>query len=364
MNILQLSSYYYPSVGGVEQYVKGISEALSKEHEITVFSQAIETRSSKETLNHVKIVRFWSPLRLRRSYVTTQLLPPLLKGNWDVVHLHVHFPWAESLLLPLVSMRRISLVVTVHNFFSNHRGIRFFENSVTKRLLKKAHSIITTTEEYALCLNKVLGREVKVLPYFIDSKQFKHLENADLKKYQPYLLTVASLEKYHYYKGVDILLKSFLRIRASFPNLNLLVIGEGDLKEKYFTWVKKHNLEPAVHFLGYRPQEELPLFYSMAEGFVLPSLHTESFGLVLIEAQACGTPIICSDLVGVRGLNPHQELICKPGDEESLVGCLNALLQKRDYKEMALKRSAIIGAKYAKERHISELKLVYQTVAR
>lgn len=178
------------------------------------------------------------------------------------------------------------------------------------------------------------------------------------------IIFVGGLDRQHYFKGVKVLLKAFKRITVSncpplirgddsaeggvrgveenvlplrpsgAPPLikgryKLLMVGDGDLRPYYEKLAADLGIKNNVIFTGWVKNEELPRYYNLADIFVLPSTaRTESFGIVIAEAQACGLPVIVSNWPGSRETLKEGEtgLLVKPGDIDDLAEKLLRLL--------------------------------------
>ena len=145
-------------------------------------------------------------------------------------------------------------------------------------------------------------------------------------------------------KGVLDLLKSFQMLAREQSNLGLLLVGSGEAEKKYKDFCQE-NILKNVFFAGFVHQEELPLYYAIADIFVLPT-HSDPWGLVLNEAMACKLPVISSDVAGAAcNLIQHGEngYIFKKGDIRQLAVYLKDLLSdERKSFSMGLKSSEII----------------------
>lgn len=143
------------------------------------------------------------------------------------------------------------------------------------------------------------------------------------------IIFVGGLDDQHFFKGVPVLLESFETISKKFPEARLLVVGDGNLKLKFKELAKSLNLESKVNFVGWVNNDALPDYYRLADVFVLPSTEsTESFGIVVAEAQACGLPVIVSDWPGVRSTlaDGQTGLLVRPKDAQDLSDKLIQLL--------------------------------------
>jgi glycosyltransferase involved in cell wall biosynthesis len=119
--------------------------------------------------------------------------------------------------------------------------------------------------------------------------------------------------------GIENLIVAFREIQKETQNINLVIGGVGPLQNYLKLKIKKYGLEKNVHFTGYISEEQLPLYYQMADLFILPTLELEGFGLVTIEALASGLPVLGTPVGGTKevlgkfnkdflfkGTKPHQ----------------------------------------------------------
>ncbi|MBI3454377.1 MAG: glycosyltransferase [Candidatus Rokubacteria bacterium] len=105
----------------------------------------------------------------------------------------------------------------------------------------------------------------------------------------PLLFTVRNLEAR---MGLDALIRATGILRRHFPDVLLLLGGAGSRREELESLAASLDLKDHVHFLGFVPEEQLPRYYQAADAFVLPTRELEGFGLVTVEALACGTPVL------------------------------------------------------------------------
>ena len=158
--------------------------------------------------------------------------------------------------------------------------------------------------------------------------------------------------RFVYYKGVEVIVEAFKGIEA-----DLVMVGSGALKEKLQTMVREYQLEDKVHFRSGLNDEELAAYFNACDIFVLPSVaNTEAYGLVQLEAQACGKPVISTNLpTGVPFVNRHGEtgLVVEPNDVQ---GLRKAIQQLVDDSELRVQ----LG-KQAKKRMLAEFTDVEMT---
>jgi len=286
-------------------------------HEVEVFTP----QNDSVDLEKVKQIFKINWLKPAIKYGNAAFLPQLYQRlqNFDVVNLHYpFFGGAEVVhLLKKIKKAKIKLVITYHmdNFGRGVFGTIFKLNEryLMPRILKAADKIICTSIDYiensaAKSVYQSNQQKFVAVPPGVDTTEFQpRLKNQDLlKKYfilpdEKVVLFVGGLDAAHYFKGLDLLIDAFAE--TDLNQVKLLIVGEGNLKENYIHKVKELNLGDKIIFAESVDDEELPLYYNLADLFVLPSIDSsEAFGIVLLEAMASGVPILASNLPGVRSV--------------------------------------------------------------
>ncbi|WP_063624672.1 glycosyltransferase family 4 protein [Leptolyngbya sp. Heron Island J] len=168
--------------------------------------------------------------------------------------------------------------------------------------LRSADSIWTISRysrSLACKANQLEAERIDILPCTVDGQGFTPaIASPDLK--QRYgltdarvLMTVARLWRGDPYKGVDVTIRALPEIAMSFPNVKYLVIGRGDDQPRLVQLANDLGVAERVVFAGFVPSEELVEHYRLANVYVMPS--QEGFGIVYLEAMACGIPVISGD---------------------------------------------------------------------
>ena len=152
---------------------------------------------------------------------------------------------------------------------------------------------------------------------------------------EKYLLAVGSLQPR---KNLDRLLKAWKIVSPKFKDVQLMIIGEGD---KIFSSTGINEIPERVKMLGYINDTNLVALYSGAIGFVFPSLY-EGFGLPILEAMACGTPVITSNLTSMPEIAGDAALLIDPYNINCLAEAMEMILSseslRNDLKEKGFKR--------------------------
>jgi len=192
-------------------------------------------------------------------------------------------------------------------------------------------------------------------PYFL--KKF------NIKEKDKVLLFVGGLDAAHYFKGVNYLINAMKYLD---DNVKLIVAGEGDLKKDYIKKVKELGLEKRIHFAGYVERDILPEHYNLADLFVLPSVDkSEAFGLVLIESLAAGTPVIASNLKGVRTVvdSGRTGMLFEPKNARDIADKAKMILNNpKLYEQFSQNAARVANQKYRWPKIAKKLNDVYKNV--
>lgn len=171
-----------------------------------------------------------------------------------------------------------------------------------RRALASAAGIWTISRysrDRACAANNLDPNKVKMLPCAIDGEQFTPGSKLPdlVEKYSltdaKVLMTVARLWSGDIYKGVDVTIRALPKIAEVFPQVKYLVIGRGDDQPRLAQLAKDLGVSSRVVFAGFVPTEQLMAHYHLADAYIMPS--QEGFGIVYLEAMACGIPVLSGD---------------------------------------------------------------------
>jgi len=280
-------------------------------HEVTVFTAVQKNKDAQ--LPAFPFTVHYLPVIFRLG--NAPLTPSLTKGldGFDVIHLHYPYIFGAELTMRASRRYGVPFVVTYHNdlIANGLRGFLFkvYTRTAQPKVLKAARLVMATSEDYAqhCFLKDIPGLIVRAVPNGVDVEHFSPGEGVrpeGVPKESPLALFVGALDKAHYFKGLPVLLQAI----SELPDWHLAVVGDGDLKETYQLTISNKEVQNRVHWMGAVDETLLRNLYRGATVTVLPSTTLgEAFGLVLVESMACGTPVIASDLPGVRSVVPTQE---------------------------------------------------------
>ncbi len=275
------------------------------------------------------------------------LIPALARlDDFDVVHLHYPFIFgAELTLLGRLRRRRRRAALIVH--YKNRlmgkgtRGALFeaYERTVAPALIGAADRILVLSHDHARSvgyLSRALDRapeRVIEMPNGVDTTRFSPGEDESGLRERLGIPAgavvasfVATLDRAHHFKRVDVAIEALARARAR--NLHLLVAGGGELLDGFRVQADDAGVGARVHFLGRVPHAELPSVLRASDMFVLTTEPPESFGIVLIEAMACGLPAVATDYPGVRAVvDERTGILVEAGDSGAAAEALDRLVE-------------------------------------
>lgn len=310
VRVAHVTPVFPPYRGGMGTVAYHQAEALARLGvDVTVFTPAMSP--PRRIPPGVQVVE----LRPAAYFGNAACLPQIIGRcrDFDIVHLHYPFfgtaeilaAWRLAGAPPLVVQYQMDVVGDGWKapLFRWHRRLVF------PMILRAADQILVTSLDYAESSRFLRARmpsldeKVTVLPAGVDTAAFSPRDRAAARRAlglpdTPLVFFLSRLDRAHYFKGLHILVRSLRRV----PDVTLVIGGDGELRRRYERHAAKHLGNRAL-FVGDIDDADLPSYYAAANVFVLPSIdRTEAFGLVLLEAMACGTPVVASRLRGVQTL--------------------------------------------------------------
>lgn len=308
------------------------------------------------------------------------VLPSLFHrlSGFDLVHLHYpFFGGAEPVIVRKAMRPDQGLVMTYHMdaaadgmkgaIFSAHRRLLF------PWLVNRVDRILVSSFDYAkhsALAELDVDDRIEEHPFGVDLERFHPGEEFALRERHkiqhktPILLFVGGLDAAHAFKGLSILFDALVLVQQY--EWQLVVVGEGNLKETYRAQTAAKGIDARVTFAGSVSHDDLPHYYRLADVHVFPSTkRAEAFGLVALEAAASGIPTIASDLPGVRTVvqDGATGLLVVPGNVEALKRAVLVFLEQVDLRErLGLSARKNAELKYAWAPLIDRLEATYDSV--
>ncbi|MEX2110703.1 MAG: glycosyltransferase family 1 protein [Gemmatimonadaceae bacterium] len=266
---------------------------------------------------------------------------------------------------------RLPIIVTVHDMtvvlFRQHHNRRtsWLFRLGLRQAIRRGATFIASSNATASDLMRIAGvasDRVFVTPLAADSRFRPTVDPSVLSRYgleQPYILYVGTLEPR---KGVDKLIRAFAALDASGPKL-VIAGKQGWFYKDLFETVRVQGLDSRVHFLGFVPDGDLPALMAGAQVFVYPSAY-EGFGLPVLEAMQCGTPVITTNVSSLPEVAGEAALMVPPEDVSALTKALRRVLDEPQLREEMRGRGLRQAAGFSWQRTAALTAEVYEHVRR
>lgn len=383
MKIAQVVSTFPPYKGGIGNTALNFALALKDLNvDVTTFFPQYDKQELSDNKVKVKTIK---PLLAKGN---AAFIPRLYKelAGYDIIFFHYpFFGGTEAIFLRKLLNNKQKLVVYYHQDSMPPRDlfrkfIFIFYNLVwLPILLRLADKIIVSSFDYAKNSNlasyfKKNKYKFEQVAFGINRDIFKKLDPnnqvleqvAQLIDYQgkeKIISYVGNISSTHYFKGTDYLLEAFAKLASRNEDLKLCLVGRGDLVDKLRKKAFDLKLDNKIFILDKLDDRQLNALYNLSSVNVLPSINrAEAFGLVSIEAMATGTPVITTDLPGVRQVyeNGISGLTCKIADSNDLADKINQIISddqlQQKMAEAALAKSRI----YDWVKSVAKLKSIFE----
>ena len=388
MRILQVIPVFSPPklFGGSQRVVYLVSKQLSKRgHEVVVYTSdmsSLNERVSKyvESIDGFTIMHFKNVSPSWLSKVGLLITPGMEKclkteiKNFDVIHVHEARSFQHLVVWKLARKRGVPYVVQAHGNLSSHFGgfsRRIYDELFGKKVIRSASKVIAVSKVEALDYARFGVNEGKVefIPNPIDINEFSNHSTRGTfrKKYNidPDSKVILFMGRIHSIKGIDVLLHAFAKmVKDSKVNATLVVAGPDDgFLEECIGIVKTYNINNVI-FPGQLDDMKRIDAYVDADVVVLPSRY-ETFPMVVLEAYACGKPVIASNVGGLRDLVIDKEtgILVEPGNVNELSRALLVSLSEDNIAKWGLRAREFVK-QFSVEKVVDKLEQIYVNVLR
>ncbi|MCX6022492.1 MAG: glycosyltransferase family 4 protein [Chloroflexi bacterium] len=330
MKIGLVSPYDFAYPGGVTNHILHLrDEYVRRGHQVRIIAPSSVPAAAISDPDVIAIGRPWavpangSIARITLSLrLTHQVKTVLDRELFDVVHLH------EPLMLTLpLTVLRVSQAVNVGTFhgFAERNLAYFSGRRMLRRWFKRLDGKIAVSRPAMQFASYYFPGYYNIIPNGIDLDRCSGAA-APFPEYQDGKFNILFLGRMEKRKGLKHLLRAYAQVKPLVPESRLIIVGDGGLRQQYEQSVAASGLQDVV-FTGYVPDEDVPRYYRTADVFCAPATGGESFGIVLLEAMAGGTPIIASDIEGYASVLTHGQegLLTPPKDETALAKAILAM---------------------------------------
>lgn len=373
MKVALISFHSFVQPGGVKRHVLGLYKEYKKrgiETKIIVPRRKWKENYGKDVIllgTSLPINFVGSQSDFDINFNPISIEKTLRKEKFDVLHFH-NFGFPSALQILASSATADSLkVLTLHSdtegsdFFKTFPGFIYFFKKICQW---KINGVIGVAPMHLMVFRGFRGPRT-LIPNGIDLDEF-NTEALPLKKFPKdgkiNILFVGRIEER---KGLIYLLKAYNILQKRYSNLRLIVVGDGPLKNDCENYVKENKLME-VYFEG-RVGKELPSYYKSADIFVSPAIFGESFGLVLLEAMACGVPVVAFANSGYRDLLGRSKVgkfLVRPKNYQRLASTIGLLVENPSLRKNAGEWGIEFAKKYSWEEIAGRVLDFYQSCKR
>jgi glycosyltransferase involved in cell wall biosynthesis len=373
MKILHIACVAPPETGGIGQSANEMVKRLRERgEEATLVAPVMRGKTDEHHAPWIQ--RRPAPLRFGNASIMTGV--KRLIRNHDVVHLHYpFFGTAEAVAQDCLMMKR-PLVMTFHMdataggwlgaVFNTYRSV------AQPAILRAAKKIFVSSFDYADAssiggFHQAHPDRVIELPFGVDHDRFSPGVKGEfgIPEGARVVGFVGGMDAAHAFKGLPFLLKAIAMLPS---DVHALLVGDGPQRLSFERQARDLGIIDRCHFAGRLPQERLPEAYRAMDVFSFASTSkAEAFGLVALEAMACGVPVVASNLPGVRSVVADNVtgLHIPHSDANALAEGLRRILDNPSLREgMSRAARERVISRYDWNRHVDELMKVYQDVIR
>lgn len=335
--VLIVAPYFPPQSGGLERYAFEVADLLHQDYGwrvVVITSGQKHGKDTIERLNNMTIYRLAYSFKLSNTPLSlkwfSKIKAVIKNEKPDVINVQTPVPGIGDIASSIAP--NIPLIVTYHTC-SMLKGnliidpfIWFYETVILPLMLRRAKHIISASDFVRFgFLKKYLFKSTTISPA-VDFTFFT--PDPSKKTLRPTVLFVAALNYSNQTKGLNTLIDAIKILQKDFPEIQLIVVGDGDMREKYEESVREKGLEKNVIFQGRLNGESLLEAYQTAHIFCLPS-GQDNHPIVVLEAMASGLPVISTTIGDIPSMikDDKEGFLISPNDSKTLVSKIKLLIE-------------------------------------
>lgn len=370
MKVGIVTPYSWSHPGGVNEHIKGLYRQLvSYGHTVRIIApysgSSVPEAGLQIDLQDLLLVGKTLPVRANASTahiafgpgIARRLGKFLVSEEFDVLHLHE--PLVPSVSMIALLKSRCANVATFHAAREGGSMGYQLARPLLSRILNRVDERLVVSASARALVERYFPGAYEIVPNGVDTSIYTpqvaerpELSGGDI---------VLFVGRFEPRKGLPVLLQAWPRVRAQHPGARLAVVGSGSGQDP-FASLGEEDLASVLR-CGRVSEEEMPSYYRSASLLVSPATGSESFGIILVEAMATGTPVVASDIPGYRDVlgDAGAGVLVPPGDSEALAEEITRLLaepeKRKAMREAAIARAAI----FSWDRVARQVEEVYRT---
>jgi glycosyltransferase involved in cell wall biosynthesis len=290
----------------------------------------------------------------------------------DLVHAHGHVYMSSCLAGIIATKYKKPFIVTQHNTFIDYKSIlniieHLNDFTIGKSVLQRADKILTVSKETMKYVLKLGADKSKTSVMYngVDTNIFYSGNKNDSRKIldlpkKPKI--IFSLRRLVYKNGLDTLIESAALVAKNKPDILFVIAGKGPSRKLIEESIKELGIEDNIKLTGFVPDKLLPIYYNAADCFVLPSASGEGLPLVLLEAMACGLPVIATTVGGSPEIINHQQngFLIPPRNPKAMAkAILKIIIDEKMAKSISGQAKKSVNNNFSWEENVRQLQQVY-----
>jgi len=320
-------------MGGIETHVQVLCRELQKYVDVEVLVASDTTADDEFRDGDVKVTRVGTSFSASSAPVSFALPRLIRHAEADIIHLHLPNP--PAILALLLSGYRGKVIATYHSDIVRQQFMGKLFEPILRLFLSRCAAIIPTTTRYmeTSAIVSTYTDRCCVIPYGISLDQFRTRDEIQIARIRARYGSrlIISTGRLIYYKGFEYLIEAMTHIHG-----HLLIVGDGPLRERLQTLLEELGVQSKVSLLGEIHNDEIAPYFHAADVFALASVaRSEAFGIVQLEAMACGKPVVNTALdsgVPSVSLDHVTGLTVPPRNPVALAQAINELLEDADLR--------------------------------
>jgi phosphatidylinositol alpha-mannosyltransferase len=343
MKILQVCPYDYSRPGGVKTHIENLSENLrQKGHEVEVIAPNINT--DKVTERNINFFGTNESLNIGGTKIDInialkderKLMKAFLDSNkFDIIHYHTI--WNPLVPFQIRYYSSAKNVATFHDtpadsFIGQKIVGKFLMPAMSSIISKYLDGIISVSESQSKYINKYTSKKPIIIPNGINPEFVS--QGSPISEYKDGKFNLLFLGRFEERKGLMYALKAFKELKVKYNNMRLIIAGDGNGRIEGENFIIANNL-PDVEFLGFVDEKTKLDLLKTADIYLAPAIYGESFGIVLLEAMACGLPMVGFGNEGYMNIIQGEwaQFFPKPKDLKTFIEQIDILYNQSDKRE-------------------------------
>jgi len=375
-----VTHFFPPHVGGIERVSEEQGKRLSRlGHEVFVLT----SKTNKQDEYHSEGIKvFYYPALSSAVRIGVPYPVPFFKAykiftevirKCDIVHAHGH-PYVSSLIACKVAQKyKKPFILTQHNTFIDFKfWLNIAEHlndwTIGRTVLKDSDRVTVVskkTMEYVIKLGADVSK-TSVIYNGVDTNFFhpmnkeKSRNKLGLPKNKTLILTIRRLV---YKNGLNTLIESASLLTRDYPDLLFVIIGGGPDKRLIEKRARELGINDNIRLTGFVPEKLLPLYYNAADYFVIPSSSGEGLPMVLLEAMACGLPVIATTIGGTPEVIKDMKngVLVPPRNQKALAQAISKLLSlQRESQAIRIESRKTVERNFTWDENVRQLNEIYK----